>query len=293
MFKKSFMFLSLVLCLFSVSACSNSNNQKPAEQVNADSNEQTEEPAKEETKLEEPQTETAEEQEITLNLSFGERTGTYTGEMKDGLPNGTGKFITKNSEGITWYHEGEFKDGHFQGEAIHTWEDGQTQKGIFENDLWNPNSFQIYEWLESRNVISYVDNAKEFLENHTDLFPADNLDKISEFVDESIKFKMIQKEATAYGNKIIKLENVIVASISTTSIPDSSDKKYTYAICSLNNDNGTQNVYQIYFIGDMQDIFAEDTISTLYGIPLNTNSYQNVTGGYTNSIQLAVCYYEK
>lgn len=290
MLKKCCMIVLLGLCVLTFSACSNSSSQKPATQANTDSNENTK--TIEQPKTEEPKVETVEEQEITLNLAFGERTGTYTGEMKNGLPNGKGKFTTTNSEGTIWYYEGEFKDGHFNGKGETKFETGQIQSGDFQNELWNPNSFQIYEWLNSLKTISYSDTAKEFLETHTDFFPSESFDKISEFVDESIEYKMITKEPNLYGNKIIKLENAYIVDISANPIDFSTDKKYTYAICALNN-NETQNVYELYFIGDMKDVFAEDTISTLYGIPLNVHSYQNVSGGYTNSIQLAVCYYKK
>lgn len=274
--------------MVTVSACSSNSNQKPAEQVNADSNEQTEEPAKEETKPEEPQTETAEEQEITLNFAFGERTGTYTGEMKDGLPNGKGKFSRKPEGATPWYYEGEFKEGHFNGEGKTIWETGQMQTGNYQNDLWNPNSFQIYQYLNSRNVISYVDNAKDFLENHINLFPTDSFDKISEFIDESIQYKMIKKEPTAYGDKIIKLQNITITQIVTNPIDFSTDKKYTYAIC-----HDGENLYQLYFIGDMEEIYANDTISTLYALPINASGFNNASGGYTHTVDLAVCYYEK
>lgn len=284
MLKKYFLFLSLIFCLFTVSACSSNSNQKPAEQVTTDSNEQKEEPEKEEAKSEEPQIETVEKQEITLNLAFGERTGTYTGEMKDGLPNGKGKFEAKNQLGTTWYYEGEFKDGHFNGEGKTIWEAGPTQSGNFQNDIWNPNILQIYEYIDS----NIVDNAVNFIETHPDFFPTDNLNKISEFVDESIEYKMIKKEPTAYGDKIIKLQNIRVNQIFATPIDFSTDKKYTYIVGS-----DGKNIYRLYFIGDMEDIYAEDMINTLYGLPMSARGYDNANGGYTHSIELAVCYYEK
>lgn len=31
-------------------------------------------------------------EEMTLHLSYGDRTGVYSGDMKDGIPDGQGKF---------------------------------------------------------------------------------------------------------------------------------------------------------------------------------------------------------
>ena len=39
------------------------------------------------------------DKEMTLSLSYGDRSGTYTGEVNEqGVPNGKGKFTTKNSK---------------------------------------------------------------------------------------------------------------------------------------------------------------------------------------------------
>lgn len=79
------------------------------------------------------------DQQMTLNLTFGDRSGTYTGEVNDqGTPNGTGKFTTKNTNGKTWIYEGQFKNGHFEGTGKETWPDtGVTIEGPFSNDKLN------------------------------------------------------------------------------------------------------------------------------------------------------------
>ena len=51
---------------------------------------------------------TVENKEVTLSLPYGERTGTYSGDMVEGVPDGHGKFETKNEAGETWTYEGDF-----------------------------------------------------------------------------------------------------------------------------------------------------------------------------------------
>lgn len=48
--------------------------------------------------------------QITLNLAFGDITGTYSGDVKRILDcqDGYGKFTAKNDEGEEWTYEGEF-----------------------------------------------------------------------------------------------------------------------------------------------------------------------------------------
>lgn len=77
--------------------------------------------------------------DITLELSFGTRTGKYTGSKNsDGLPDGEGTFTTKNDEGVTWTYEGSFVNGHFEGEGKTTWSDGQIERGVYKNDIVQP-----------------------------------------------------------------------------------------------------------------------------------------------------------
>ncbi len=77
--------------------------------------------------------------EMTLNLIYGDRTGTYSGDVNEqGLPNGQGKFTSVNSDGGKWTYEGEFKNGHFDGEGKTTWESGQVEIGTYKDDVIVP-----------------------------------------------------------------------------------------------------------------------------------------------------------
>lgn len=76
---------------------------------------------------------------MTLKLSYGDRTGTYAGDLnEDGLPDGQGKFTTENAEGEKWTYEGEFKNGHFDGEGKTTWKSGSMEIGTYKDDVIVP-----------------------------------------------------------------------------------------------------------------------------------------------------------
>ncbi len=72
---------------------------------------------------------------VTLDFSFGERTGQYTGEMKNGVPHGYGVFESVNLSGEYWVHVGSFSDGHFEGKGRSLWELGHTQNGMYTLDV--------------------------------------------------------------------------------------------------------------------------------------------------------------
>ncbi|WP_230268241.1 hypothetical protein [Allobaculum fili] len=77
-------------------------------------------------------------EEMTLHLSYGDRTGVYSGDMKDGIPDGQGKFTSKNDEGESWTYTGTFKDGHFEGDGETVWKSGGREVGTYENDVLVP-----------------------------------------------------------------------------------------------------------------------------------------------------------
>lgn len=75
------------------------------------------------------------EGELTLDFSFGTRTGIYSGEIdNNGLPNGHGKFTSENSTGETWTYEGDWVAGHWEGNGTATWANGRIYSGEFIND---------------------------------------------------------------------------------------------------------------------------------------------------------------
>ena len=94
--------------------------------------------------------------EVTLDLSFGERTGTYYGDLVDGVPHGEGKFVTENSKGEGWTYEGDFVYGHFEGEGTTTWDDGQKEIGTYKNDVIVPmNGSEIADFYVSNEKYKY------------------------------------------------------------------------------------------------------------------------------------------
>lgn len=87
----------------------------------------------------EPATSNGRGQEFTLHMiGVGDRTGTYEGERNAAeLPHGKGKFSTKNPQGVPWYYEGEFRNGHFYGRGKTTWANGKWEEGTYVNDGLN------------------------------------------------------------------------------------------------------------------------------------------------------------
>ena len=89
---------------------------------------------------------TVSNQQMTLTLAYGEKTGQYTGEVDDNnLPNGKGSFTTQNNQGMKWTYDGEFKNGHFDGQGKTVWANGQEESGTYVNDRLNGQGKKILE----------------------------------------------------------------------------------------------------------------------------------------------------
>lgn len=110
-FIKKTMFFTLSLCILFFSACSSSNSKNSTSNSTSVTN-----------------------KEITINFCFGERSGIYSGELLNDLPNGYGTFTSSNEAGDSWTYEGNWLNGHFQGQGATTWSSGNKHIGEYSND---------------------------------------------------------------------------------------------------------------------------------------------------------------
>ena len=84
------------------------------------------------------------EQKITISFDYGERTGIYSGGIKNGLPHGIGKFSSTNATGQDWEYIGEWETGHFNGIGTTIYSDGQVSIANYENDHMYGNGIIVY-----------------------------------------------------------------------------------------------------------------------------------------------------
>lgn len=230
-----------------------------------------------------------ENEEMTLTFSYGERTGKYTGEVQNGIPNGYGKFESANEKGTNWTYEGSFANGLFEGEGKTTWEDGTWQAGDYKAGDWQQNQWGLIATMEGMGTITSTSDAIVFMKENKNLFPAENAENLGEYLDESVEYKMIIKEPQKYGATIVKLDNLYVNQIQTFQPATDVESKSTYFI-AFDDDF---NVYEFYMAQELPDVYAGDTLSVVYGIPVNTNSYEAASGGFVNSLVIAPCLVQK
>jgi hypothetical protein len=94
---------------------------------------------------------------MTLTFALGEREGTYTGETVNGLPHGSGIFISSNTKNVSWTYAGGWENGHFSGNGKTVWSDGYVMEGVYKNDLLNGEG----RTYQNTNNLIYEGNYKD------------------------------------------------------------------------------------------------------------------------------------
>ncbi len=230
------------------------------------------------------------DKEITIQLDEKERTGTYTGQLVDGVPNGKGKFESINAQNVKWTYEGNFENGTFNGQGKTTWEDGTVEAGKYKNGVWEISLVNLLETAaampeKDREYVDIFTVSLDFMREHENYFPANGFDVIQGEVNEGVSYKMLTKEIEKYEGKILKLDSLTTANITSTS---EGEDKYTYILALDDN----LNAYEFLMMGELQNIYNGDTLPTLYAMPVGFHSFENVGGGYTNTVMFAISYHE-
>lgn len=108
------------------------------------------------------------DKELVLTFDFGDFSGLYTGDLVNDLPNGYGSFMSSDSDGVAWVYDGQWVDGHFNGQGTTTWEDGYSETGMYRNDYLNGEGKE-YLYGSLRYEGTYTDayhNGQGTLYNH-------------------------------------------------------------------------------------------------------------------------------
>ena len=258
----------------------------------------------------------ADDKEVTLMLGDyngqTERTGNYTGDLEDGLPNGVGVFKAVNIEGENYTYEGEFSNGKIEGNGVFTFESGYTRSGTFEDALlngqgqivfedgttyagefekgnWKPTIYDLISTINSRAAISFNEKSQSFVSANLDLFPTSDVDSLTKYIDNSFEAKKILKTPDDYGDKLIALENLQIIQISSFLI-DKNVPTSNVTSAILTDLDGY--IYRVYFVGEVPDAYEGDFISQLHTLPLGVSSYENIGGTTTISIDLLCSNYK-
>jgi len=220
-----------------------------------------------------------------LTVKKLKRTGYYSGELVDDVPNGKGEFRAQNSSGVSWTYTGEFKDGTFHGEGVSVWENGYTEEGTYTDGLYTPTAKELLNYLgeySSHFTTFKVDpTTQKFVNDNPQLFPARSISEPQQHAKAGIGYRQLAKNINPYLNTLIDLKNVTISQIFE-------DNMVGHTITSMLLYDSDSNYYVAYYDGSV-DKYQKDKIS-LYALPITRSSFSNVGGGLTNNVILYVSF---
>ena len=124
--KRVIVLLLIAVLSFALASCASEST----ESTDSSDSYESSAPENETASAEEP-----DDNEMTIEFYFGARTGIYNGDVnEEGLPDGYGSFTTTNSEGMEYTYEGDWVNGHWDGNGVETWDNGQSYVGEFADD---------------------------------------------------------------------------------------------------------------------------------------------------------------
>lgn len=237
---------------------------------------------------------TLESNMYVVHFADFDRQGEYRGEVVDGVPKGTGRFTATNDENETYTYEGEWDNGTFNGYGKRTFENSSLLKyeGTYVDGEFIPTKLEFLKHIgqdipDSDTDVPFTmsNNTINFINDNDSIFPTDNFENIKNLVDTSIEFKHLEKNIDNYNGKLIKFDKGQVASISE-------GNSYGRDISVVQVSSFGDGFYYIYYFGKLDNIFEGDDV-LVYGLPLGTTYFTNVSNTTTQGVVLLGSYITK
>ena len=228
--------------------------------------------------------------EITLDCTFGKMAGIYSGETKNGIPHGKGKFVSQNQNQSGWYYEGDFVEGHFEGTGKTVFQNGQIQQGTYVKDIWHPSTIQFFEFMQTLpgSDFSINQKARTILTAEKNYFPAQYSEIPSNMIDKNANYENILKDSSKYGDKFISISNLSISTCSTFAITENPESlpELRGAYIEAFSEKGEN--YALYYRGNIEELKETSIIETAIGIPLGTMNKTDSSGTEKTFVVLAV-----
>lgn len=159
---------------------------------------------------------------------------------------------------------------------------------LFSDSSGN-DAVSCYEYLErelTEAQYTLYDDQKNFIRANEDLFPTEYRNKAENYVDYSLNYKMIAKNPQKYGSSMMELCYVDVIQI------EEADIDGVGVVTIMNIMDSDYNSFVCFYIGELASVYEGDVVDII-GLPLDTSSYNNVSGGATNCVVVATSYVQK
>jgi len=199
-----------------------------------------------------------------------DRTGSYAGEVLNGLPEGEGTFITTRGERNPWKYTGQWKNGMFNGQGTQTIEDSATvKKGTFTNNEFTPDALEAFAYTAQKKEYNISEKSKTAVKEFADCFTGKQKQGIptEQHIDTKFDLKQYKKRPDDYGDKLVYVSKATVVQVLTWDIGN----KTVEQILMETDDN---DVYYGFYCGKSN--IVEDMKIAAYVLPFDWDTYKNV-----------------
>lgn len=199
-----------------------------------------------------------------------DRTGSYAGEVLNGLPEGEGTFITTRGERNPWKYTGQWKNGMFNGQGTQTIEDSATvKKGTFTNNEFTPDALEAFAYTAQKKEYNISEKSKTAVKKFADYFTGKQKQGIptEQHIDTKFDLKQYKKRPNDYGDKLVYVSKATVVQVITWEIGN----KTVEQILMETDDN---DVYYGFYCGKSN--IVEDMKIAAYVLPFDWDTYKNV-----------------
>lgn len=200
-----------------------------------------------------------------------DKTGSYVGDVVNGLPEGTGTFSTVNSKNVPWQYTGEWKNGAFNGQGTQSWEgDKYTSKvGTFTNNDFTPTASEAFAYTARSKDYSISNKAKNALQKMTNCFTGKQKKGASPSysLTDYIDLNQYKKRPSDYGDKLIYVSHADVFQVLTWEI---GNKTVEQILMETNDDT----IYYGFYYGKSN--ITEGMHVSGYVLPMDWDTYESV-----------------
>jgi len=242
-----------------------------------------------------PTPETVTDQTMTIAFVYGERTGVYTGEILNGLPDGYGRFATVNLDGVGWVYEGQWAAGHLSGQGTTVWEDGFSNGGWYENDLLNGEGWEIWYGVvqyEGGYLDGEYNGQGTYYNYHGEILYSgafnngfiaesaqDRLNRVGAFKDQSVPSTVAELYSACEYEVSVRAQ--VTGEIFDIYVYPETNPSYCEYLIYVDGVWDTGSIIKVFYtLSEGEPVLAEGQIVTVWGTTEYLYSYTTVDGEY-------------
>lgn len=224
-----------------------------------------------------------------VDFSDVSRKGKYDGEVVNGKAEGNGKFTAKNSYGVKYTYEGEWKNGLYNGNGCQVYNDNSycVENGNFKDGEYEPTPKECFIALGTYKKASYdiSDKAQKFIDSNEELFVGKKttsvLKKAKQLTNNKISYEKYKGDPSEYGNKLMKITGRVSQVLQS--------QAWIYPQTNMIILDSSGNIYYTTFLTKITNI-KEGSSVTLYALPMDYSTYKSVSNQSIWSIRMAGVY---